>query len=287
LPTQEIQGGTLLQRLSGAPETQSLAMSVGSKKKTVSGLPLSIGGMSAGINGYRTVRLGDRTVRYTVLRSRRAKHIRLRIRTHDTVEIVAPEGEVLPAPADLLAPHLRWIDRSFAAVSAYRLPSLVTGMAVPYRGGEVHLVLLPGTRISVEKRAGTLRVSGPDLGAAGVAAVLEAWYRRQARQAILKALERWSDRMGMTYGRVAIKDQRSRWGSCSSLGNLNFSWRLILAPSEVLEYVVIHELAHLREPNHSAAFWAIVDHHCPDQHERRRWLRQHGERIAAFLRPTY
>jgi predicted metal-dependent hydrolase len=241
--------------------------------------------MSAGVNGSRTVRVGDRTVRYTVLRSRRAKHIRLRIRSHDTVEIVAPEGEVLPAPADLLAPHLRWIDRSFAAVAAQRIPAVADGMAVPYRGGELQLALVPASRESVVERSGVLRVAGPDLGPVNVVDALERWYRRQARAAILDAVDGWSGRMGVTYGRVAIKDQRSRWGSCSSLGNLNFSWRLILAPSEVLEYVVVHELAHLLEPNHSTAFWALVGRYCPDQHDRRRWLRQNGEGIAAFLRP--
>ena len=82
--------------------------------------------------------------------------------------------------------------------------------------------------------------------------------------------------MGVSYGRIAIREQKTRWGSCSSKGNLNFNWRLILAPEEVLDYVVVHELAHRREMNHSKAFYAIVESVLPDYRQARRWLREHG-----------
>ena len=83
--------------------------------------------------------------------------------------------------------------------------------------------------------------------------------------------------MGVSYGRIAIREQKTRWGSCSSKGNLNFNWRLILAPEEVLDYVVVHELAHRREMNHSKAFYAIVESVLPDYRQARRWLREHGD----------
>jgi predicted metal-dependent hydrolase len=89
----------------------------------------------------------------------------------------------------------------------------------------------------------------------------------------------------VTYTRLAIRDGRSRWGSCSSHGGLNFSWRLILAPPEILDYVVIHELAHRRELNHSPRFWAIVAAHCPAYRQHQRWLRDHGAHLMSILRP--
>ncbi len=101
--------------------------------------------------------------------------------------------------------------------------------------------------------------------------------------------EHWAPRLGVTFGRVRVKDQRSLWGSCSREGNLNFSWRLTLAPSEVLDYVVVHELAHRLEMNHSRRFWAHVEKHCPDYRAHRKWLRRNGEalyrasRAAALL----
>jgi alpha-glucosidase len=100
---------------------------------------------------------------------------------------------------------------------------------------------------------------------------------------------RWAPVLGVTFGRVRVKDQRSLWGSCSRAGNLNFNWRLTLAPPEVLDYVVIHELAHRLEMNHSRRFWAHVEKVCPDYRVHRGWLRKNGEglyrasRAAAFL----
>jgi alpha-glucosidase len=89
----------------------------------------------------------------------------------------------------------------------------------------------------------------------------------------------WAPKLGVTFGRVRVKDQRSLWGSCSREGNLNFNWRLTLAPFEVLDYVVVHELAHRREMNHSRRFWAIVAEFVPDHRNHRRWLRKNGEAL--------
>ena len=89
--------------------------------------------------------------------------------------------------------------------------------------------------------------------------------------------------MGVSYGRITIREQKTRWGSCSSKGNLNFNWRLILAPEEVLDYVVVHELAHRREMNHSKAFYAVVESVLPDYRQARRWLRDHGGSLFTAL----
>ena len=89
----------------------------------------------------------------------------------------------------------------------------------------------------------------------------------------------WAPQLGVTFGRVSVKDQKSLWGSCSRAGNLNFSWRLRLAPAEVLDYVVVHELAHRLEMNHSRRFWAVVEKICPDYKVHRKWLRKNGEAL--------
>lgn len=89
----------------------------------------------------------------------------------------------------------------------------------------------------------------------------------------------WAPQLGVTFGRVSVKDQKSLWGSCSRAGNLNFSWRLTLAPPEVLDYVVVHELAHRLEMNHSPRFWAHVARLCPDYKKHRKWLRLNGEAL--------
>jgi predicted metal-dependent hydrolase len=98
----------------------------------------------------------------------------------------------------------------------------------------------------------------------------------RARALITARTQYWAERLGVTYKRIAIKSQRSLWGSCSRAGNLNFNWRLAAAPAETLDYVVIHELCHLREMNHSSRFWAHVGAACPGYREQRRWLRKNS-----------
>ena len=97
-------------------------------------------------------------------------------------------------------------------------------------------------------------------------------------------IRQYADRMGVTYGRVTIRNQRSRWGSCSSKGNLNFNCLLMLAPPEVQDYVIVHELAHRREMNHSPRFWHIVEEILPDYKKRKQWLRKEGTVLIERLR---
>lgn len=126
---------------------------------------------------------------------------------------------------------------------------------------------------------GTLTLTVHTADEATIRAALVAWYRRQARAIITERLAYWNSRYGFTYHRVAIKEQKTRWGSCSRKGNLNFNWRLLLAPLPILDYVVIHELCHLKEQNHAQRFWALVAQSCPDYRERRRWLKIHGHEL--------
>ncbi|MBI5245699.1 MAG: M48 family metallopeptidase [Elusimicrobia bacterium] len=85
--------------------------------------------------------------------------------------------------------------------------------------------------------------------------------------------------LGVTFGRISVKDQRSLWGSCTRAGNLNFSWRLALAPEPVLDYLVVHELAHRAQMNHSRRFWEVVERVCPSHRTHRRWLRKNGKAL--------
>lgn len=101
-------------------------------------------------------------------------------------------------------------------------------------------------------------------------------YIERARAVIAEKAAFYAKRMGVSYGRITIREQRTRWGSCSAKGNLNFNWKLILMPEEVLTYVVVHELAHRREMNHSKAFYRVVEEAMPDYRRWREWLKEHG-----------
>lgn len=100
-----------------------------------------------------------------------------------------------------------------------------------------------------------------------------------ARQVIPEKVAYYSRLMGVTYGRVTIRKQKTRWGSCSREGNLNFNCLLMMVPPEVLDYVVVHELSHRLEMNHSARFWAQVEKVIPDYRKSRKWLKEHGGRL--------
>lgn len=119
----------------------------------------------------------------------------------------------------------------------------------------------------VRRRAAAPRASAADLA--------------RARVLITARVERWADALGVPYKRIAIRSQRTRWGSCSARGGLNFNWRLAAAPAAVLDYVVIHELCHLRELNHSRDFWAHVKSACPDYKSHRRWLRDNAAALMS------
>jgi hypothetical protein len=114
------------------------------------------------------------------------------------------------------------------------------------------------------------------------AAVDEAEARLAARELVCMRAEDEAQRLGVTYRSIRIGDQRSLWGSCSPCGTLSFNWRLVLAPLDVLDYVVVHELCHLRVPNHSPRFWRLVEHARPGWRDQRDWLREHGPELLAF-----
>ena len=106
------------------------------------------------------------------------------------------------------------------------------------------------------------------------------YYRNLAREVLGARTGYYARKMGVTYGRISIREQKTRWGSCSSVGNLNYNWKLVLMPSELLDYVVVHELAHRKEMNHSLRFWAVVEKELPDYRERREKLKKMGKQLG-------
>jgi predicted metal-dependent hydrolase len=164
-----------------------------------------------------------------------------------------------------------WIERRLAEVGRQRAAVLARGDTVPYLGRSLTLRTVAG-RTRVALRGDTLLVpDDPDRGAA-----LERWYRRMAREEIQTRLDSACATAGLSYTRLTIRDQRTRWGSCSRSGALNFNWRLLLAPEAVLDYVIWHEVCHLAVMDHSPRFWALVARYCPDHRAHAAWLKRNA-----------
>jgi predicted metal-dependent hydrolase len=142
---------------------------------------------------------------------------------------------------------------------------------------EIERVLADG-RMWIERQR---RRQVPCLGLERLA-VSEADGRKRARQLVSALAEEEAGRIGVSYRRIRIGAQRTRWGSCSPRGTLSFNWRLVLAPPDVADYVVVHELCHLRVPNHSRSFWKLVEQHRPHWRDQRAWLREHGAELLGF-----
>jgi predicted metal-dependent hydrolase len=223
------------------------------------------------------------SIPYRIRRSERARRARILV-DGNGVEVVVPHRFPLRDVEPFVEEKRAWIERTLRRMHQTELElapaELVDGGEVPYLGGRLQLsvrVEAGRTREHVVRREDVLHVAlPPEVPLQGV---LERWYRRRARVEVGERLDAACARAGTSYARLQIRGQRTRWASCSSSGAMSFNWRLLLAPPEILEYVVEHEVAHLEVLDHSPSFWAVLSSRCPEWREREDWLRRHGHAL--------
>jgi predicted metal-dependent hydrolase len=211
---------------------------------------------------------------YRVRRSQRARRVRVTVDA-DGVEVVLPLRAAQRDAAAAILELEPWIRRRMRELEQARKAVAQRGEAVPYLGRMLSLHAQPG-RSRVHRQGDELLVPS---GSARVPA-LERWYRRAARQEITPRLDRACALSDSAYCGLTIRGQRTRWASCSRSGMMSFNWRLLLAPEAVLDYVVWHEVCHLRVMDHSPQFWASVARWSPDYREHATWLRRHGQTLV-------
>jgi predicted metal-dependent hydrolase len=239
-----------------------------------------VGARRHGTEEHDQVAVGGTAIPYVVRWSaRRQRTLQLRL-THEGLRVAAPLSATPASVREFVARHADWIAKQRERAPAPPAPfAIETGATLPYRGGELTLdVTSAHSRATATLHGGVLRVAVPDRpGAASAArdAVIRC-LRREAAEAVGTAVGHWSAAMGLQPSAVTVRDQRTRWGSCSASGVLRFNWRLIMVAPDLLDYVVVHELAHLARRDHSPAYWAIVAAVMPDHRERRRQLRDAG-----------
>jgi predicted metal-dependent hydrolase len=211
---------------------------------------------------------------YRVRRSERARRVRVNVDA-EGVEVVLPRRAAEREAAAAIRELEPWIRRRVRDLERARLAVAARGEAVPYLG-ELLQVRTEPARTRVHRRGAELWAPA---GAERQPA-LERWYRRAARTEIAYRLEQACALAGSPYSKLTIRGQRTRWASCSRTGAMSFNWRLLLAPEEVLDYVVWHEVCHLQVMDHSPRFWALLEGFCPDYREQSRWLRRHGQTLV-------
>ena len=209
---------------------------------------------------------------YRIRRSDRARRVRVSVDAHGAVEVVLPRrtpASAAPAAIEELRP---WIERRLHAATALRATIAARGATLPYLGEQ--LTLTPQAGRTRAHRAQDALLVPAEADAAQLA--IERWYRRAAAREIAPRLDVAAAALGTSYTTLSIRAQRTRWGSCSSTGAMSFNWRLLLAPAEILDYVVEHEVAHLEVRDHSRRFWRLLAGRCPDYRQHEAWLKRHG-----------
>lgn len=217
---------------------------------------------------------GHPDVAISVRRSRRARRMSLRVSSLDgRVTLTLPNGTPERVARAFAEEKARWIKKAMGQV-AVPVP-VCLGAELPIEG--VMHPLVPGARRAAEIFDGAVKApAGHEARAA------EVLLKHLARDRLTAAVARFAAEIERPFGKITLRDTRSRWGSCSAAGNLMFSWRLIMAPPPVLRYVAAHEVAHLEFMDHSANFWSLCKDLCPDFKTQRAWLRTHGTGLHRY-----
>ena len=234
--------------------------------------------MAVEASNLKILRLAGQDVSLDLRRDRRARRLTLRLNeATGAIHLVLPWGVPVAQGLDFAHRRRDWILKQIEGLPP-RVP-FEAGARVPYLGEDHEIRSLPAARRGVWREDGAILVSGrPEHLARRVGDFLKA----EARRELTTRAHAKAARSGRAIARISIRDTRSRWGSCSSDGAISLSWRLVLAPEAVLDYVVAHEVAHLTHMNHGPRFWKLAAKLTPEVEAPRRWLRRNGGALHRY-----
>jgi predicted metal-dependent hydrolase len=219
-----------------------------------------------------------------VVKSRRNKYLRLSVTPQGEIKLSAPlfllQGQIM----GFLEQQVEWLESVLAKLPASNKLQFQTGEKLFLLDREFDLVVTdnyPGaTKAYIDDSAQRVFLFlGRGDGSEAIKEKLNIALRKYARAAISGMLPEIAEQMGVSYQNISVREQRSRWGSCSSNGNLSFNWKIVLAPESVFRYVLVHELAHIPQPNHSKHFWALVAQQHPHYRQDRAWLKHNASSL--------
>ena len=238
------------------------------------------------------IEFGTKEIEYEVIRSDR-KTLGINIDPDNGVIVRSPRNVSEGKIKEVVEDKSSWILKKLKKVAEIKPRpgprEFLSGEKLPYLGRRYRLKVKPVEKIKkvrVKLYQGKFDIDYPqELEAKEeerrkkIRGELISWYREHATKKIKERVEKYKGQVGVEPNKVKVKKQKKRWGSCSSKGNLNINWRIIMAPMSIVDYIVVHELVHLKHNNHSREFWQIVETIIPDYEERQEWLRVNGRRL--------
>lgn len=235
------------------------------------------------------LRIGSRLVEYELRKSNKAQRLIITIRDQK-MKVSVPAFVTFAYAKNYIENHKEQILKQLEKIEAKSGNASVK----QYSSGEKHLyrgryyplniedsidastfAVFMGSRITVYVPSGLRQQERSD----ATRKLLEEWYIRQAKKLLPEQVDYYAKRFNISYEKIRVKNQKSKWGSCSSKGGINLNWHIIMAPNQVIAYVIIHELAHLKHMNHSGAFWGTVEEYFPEYKQWRKWLRDNGREL--------
>jgi hypothetical protein len=226
---------------------------------------------------------------YTLQRQAR-KTLQLQLTAIDTLFIKAPKNIKLDVILSFIQQKADWIQQKNYILQEQpleespALTDLKDGSILLFKGNETILRVKstyckPSIALVAQELCVNLYAPRPQ----DLRSCLKAWFILQAKKSLLQKTEFWCKKLNTNIGKITIKEQKTRWGSCSSLGNINYNWRIIMAPEKTIDYLVIHEVSHRHYMNHSKEFWHLVQSHQPDYAKHKLWLKQHSHKIFHII----
>lgn len=225
------------------------------------------------------VKLLGQSVKYELRQSDDATKPRIDVDIHG-VTVVIPSSHELH-PEELLKDNAAWVIEKQEKYETYReeIPEreFDEGAMFPYLGEEYQIVVERRSSSQIVKNA--LRLAEHHVNQTSIKRALETLYRRKARERFEKRAEHYAEKMNVEYDKIQIRNQRTKFGSCSTTGTISLNWRLMMGPSEIVDYVIVHELAHLREQNHGKDFWSLVAEYDQNYENHSRWLDENSAQL--------
>jgi predicted metal-dependent hydrolase len=222
--------------------------------------------------------LGE-TISYEIRHSEDATKPRIDVDIHGVRVILPTDSD--EHPETLLSENAAWVVEKKRKYDAYReqVPdrSFKEGAVFPYLDEPYQVVV--EQRSASDVLDGELKLAEHHVEQTSIERALERLYRRQARTHFEEQADHYATEMNVEYAEIEIRNQRTKWGSCSTNGTLGLNWRLMMAPPRVIDYIIIHELAHLQEPNHTDEFWNLVAEHDPEYQDHAEWLEENSTQL--------